>query len=450
MKNFQPHNYQQDAINHIINNPYAGLFLPMGLGKTASVLSAIKAIKAKGEIDRFLIIAPIRVCKLVWPLEIQKWADFNALTISIAHGKNKKEALESGSDILLINPEGLPWLARTILNKEFTFKGKRWMLIVDESSNFKNATSQRFKILKKLLDNFQRRVILTGTPAPNGLMQLWSQLFLLDKGKRLGKSFSDYKRRYFYQADYMGYVWEPHDWSEDAIYKKVNDIVVHKSVNELDLPERIDNYIEFELKEEWQFLYNKMKKDMIIQLKDQEFVSVNAAVVVNKLKQICNGGLYNEDGDIVHIHDQKTEVCQEIVNSLGGKPCLIFYEYEHDLKRLKNTFKNAKVLGQSEECLEELINKWNQNRILILLVQVSRGSHGLNLQDADCHDVIWYSLPYDLELYLQACARVHRQGVKHPVKIHHIVTKGTIDEKIINVLNNKNKTQNRLLENLIF
>ena len=445
---FKPHSYQQDAVDHIIENPNAGLFLPMGLGKTASTLSAIRKLKHEGEIDRVLIIAPIRVAYLVWPLEVKKWANFENLSVEVCHGKNRAKALNSDSDIVVINPEGLQWLARYMGSKAFTFKGKKWMLVVDESSNFKNARSVRFKILKKLIHNFCRRIIMTGTPAPNGLLQLWSQIFLLDQGERLGKNFTGYRNRYFYAGDYMGYTYALHDWAEEAIYKKIDDIVIHKSTDELDLPDRIDNIIPIELDSKASKLYKQMKRDMMFELQDETVTAVNAGVVVNKLKQISNGGIYNEEGEAIAIHDEKTKACQEIVDSLAGRPCLIFYEYKHDLTRLKNAFPLASVLGDDTD-LEQLVSDWNEGKIPILLIQVARGAHGLNLQGGDCHDVVWYSLPYDLELYLQACGRVHRQGVKNSVTIHHLVGQDTIDERIIEVIRDKTKVQDKLLENLL-
>lgn len=448
-KIFNPHDYQKDAIDFILDKEQAGLFVPVGLGKTACSLSAIKKLKHQNKIDRVLIIAPLRVCYLVWPKEIEKWENFNGLTISIAHGKNREKALNSNSDIVVINPDGLQFLARTIGSKKFTFKGKRWMLIVDESSNFKNSSSARFKLLKRMTYNFERKIILTATPAPNGLLQLWSQVFVLDDGERLGKSFSAYRSRYFYQSDYMGYIYAPYDWAEDKIYEKINDLIMHKSSDELDLPERIDNFIPVDIGDKARVFYEKMKKDMMIQLGDKLVTAVNAAVVAGKLKQIANGGIYDEDGNTLDIHDEKTKAVKEIVESLAGRPLLVFYEYNHDLSRLKKAFPSARVLGNKAEDLDSLVNDWNNSLIPILLIQVASGSHGLNLQGSDCHDVVWYSLPYDRELYVQACGRVHRQGVKNSVTIHHIVGQKTIDERIVDVLKNKEKVETDLLMALL-
>ena len=446
---FIPHSYQKEAINHIVSNKHAGLFLGTGLGKTSILLSAIRALKHKREIDRVLIVAPLRVCHLVWPNEIKKWEQFNSLTIEVAHGKNREKAFQSKADIVVINPDGLSAMAAMVGSKKFTFRDKNWMLIVDESSNFKNPKTSRFKTLKRALGVFGRTVIATATPAPNGLLQLWSQVYLLDKGERLEKNFTAFRNRYFYQSDYMGYTYSPHDWTEKAIYEKIKDIVIHKSSNELDLPERLDNFIPVELDLKAQKLYKTMKKEMVIELEDSEITAVTAAVVVNKLKQISNGGIYNEEGESIVIHNEKTKAIEEIVESLGGKPLMVFYEYKHDLERLRKAFPQAKILGEEFEPTEKLVEDWNNDQVPVFLIQVQRGSHGLNLQGGSCTDVVWYSIPYDLELYIQACGRVHRQGVKNTVIIHHIVCQETIDEKIIGLLKNKTKLQDKLLESLL-
>jgi SNF2 family DNA or RNA helicase len=449
-KRYQPRPYQVESIQHVIDNPFAGLFLPPGLGKTSSTLSAMTQLMAKGEIDRIFIVAPIRVMYLVWPAEIKKWSQFQHLEHTIIHGPDKKRALKSDAEVMLINPEGLAFLYHELQHKNFSFRGSKWALVVDESTYFKNPKSQRFKQLKQMLRAFSRRLILTGTPAPNGLLQVWSQTFLLDQGERLGTSFYGYRTRYFEPSDYMGYKYEPKDWAETAIYGKLSDIIVHKSNDELDLPPKTNSFISIELENKARTLYKQLKKDMWLEYSGVVLTGANSAVIINKLKQIANGAIYDEEGEAVDIHNQKIEACVEITESLAGQPCMIFYEYRHDLAKLKKAYPKAKVVGSGVKGpeLQQIVDDWNSNRIPVLLLHPQSAGHGLNLQESRCHDIIWYSLPHDLELYIQAVARVHRSGVKNPVTVHHLVAKGTVDEVIVESWTRKGSLQSRLLESL--
>ena len=446
MSSFEPHDYQQDGINWILSHQGAGLFLPPGLGKTSITLSAIDVLKQANEIDRVLIIAPLRVCYMVWRQEVDKW-DF-PFTIGLLHGKDKDTVVRQKHDIYLINPEGINWLVHSHMQ---LFSKYKFMLVCDESTLFKNHSSLRFKMLKHILPMFKRKLILTGTPAPNGLLQLWSQLFILDGGKRLGKNISAFRRQWFIpNYDKFGYIMR--DGADDQIYTAINDIVMHKSTDELELPEKLYNTILVQLPTTALKLYKEIKNDFISQIEDETLITaMNAASQASKLKQIANGMLYNDDKEGVNIHDEKLSAIEELVDSLGGRPLLVVYEFNHDLHKLQSTFKNAPRIGGgvTGKELESIVERWNKGQLPVLLIQPKAGGHGLNMQDGGCHDIVWYSITFDLELYEQVNARVHRQGVKNTVTIHHIVAESTVDKKIMRVLEGKAKLQDALLDSLL-
>lgn len=447
---FVPHTYQFDGIAHLFAHPFAGLFFPPGLGKTATTLSALLILLNKKVVDKVLVVAPLRVCYNVWPNEVNDWADFEHLSVGILHGKNKEKVLKEDHDIYCINPDGLQWLHKKYQSREFLNTGK-WALVVDESTCFKRATSQRFKLLKKIAPKFDRRIILTGTPAPNGLINLWSQMYLLDLGKRLGQYVTAFRNRYFYPSGYMGYDYKLCDGADKRIYDAIGDIVLHKSQDELDLPDRLYNYIRVELPNDAMNTYEQMRKQMVAELQEQDIIAVNAAVAAGKLKQICSGGLYDPEGNPILLHDAKTDVVESLVNELDGRPLLVTYEYKHDLMRLLARFPNTPYIGGgvSEKETTDIIDRFNNGELPLLLLHPASAAHGLNLQKGGCHDVCWYSITYDRELYDQANARVHRQGVKNSVTIHHIVAKGTIDEAIVKLLDKKGNVQQALLDYLL-
>jgi SNF2 family DNA or RNA helicase len=445
MSKFTPHNYQQDGINWVLSHNGAGLFLPPGLGKTAITLNVIRTLIDVGEVQRVLIIAPLRVCYMVWQQENEKW-DFG-LSIGILHGTNKDTVVRQKHDVYLINPEGLAWLfkSHSMLLKKFKF-----MLVCDESTLFKNQASMRFKALSKMLELFKRRLILTGTPAPNGLLQLWPQIYILDNGRRLGKNISAYRRKWF-MPNFNGFGYTALNGADEQIYSAINDIVMHKSSDELDLPEKLFNTITVKLPSEAQRLYKEIKNDFISQIGDDGLVTaLNSASQASKLKQIANGTLYGEDGLVHDVHNEKLKVCEELVESLGGRPLLIVYEFNHDLEKLRQAFDAPTICGGvSGHTLASIVNRWNKGELPVLLLQPRAAGHGLNLQDGGCHDVVWYSITFDLELYDQVNARAHRQGVKNSVTIHHIVAEGTVDSKIVKVLEGKAELQDALLESLL-
>ena len=443
---FRPHEYQKEAINWIIRHPVSGLFLSPGLGKTSSVLMAFRLLKHENHINKMLVVAPLRVAHFVWPAEIKKWSQFNNMSIGVLHGKDKNKVFEEDHDIYVVNPDGLQWLSSRVAKSKWDLS-KKWMLAIDESSNFKNSRSQRFKTLKALAKTVKRKTILTGSPAPNGLINLWSQIFLLDSGDRLGKFVTAFRNNYFYPSGFMGYAYKIQPGGEKRIYSVIEDIVMHKGNEELDLPEKLNNTIEVHLPPSVQKLYNDMKRDFVIQLNEEDNVAVNAAVLSGKLKQIANGGLYNAEHEVIPLHEAKTEVVQSIASELDGRPLLVMYEYLHDLARLQAVFPSAPRLGGGIAIDEanRVVNKWNLGETPVLLLHPASAGHGLNLQGGGCHDVAWYSITFDLELYEQANARVHRQGVKNQVTIHHLVAQGTIDERVMKALKSKTKVQTALL-----
>ena len=440
------HDYQIDGRNWILSHNNSGLFFPPGLGKTLVTLSAIDILIKAGAIDKVFIIDPIRVIHAVWPEEIKKW-DFD-LSIGVCHGSDKDKIIKQDHDIYAINPEGLKWFMnshKSILEK------KRFMLVCDESTLFKNHGSIRFKMLKSILKLFIRRIILTGTPAPNGLIQLWSQIYILDMGHRLGSGITKYRMRWF-QRSFDGFGWDIREGSEYEIYKAIDDIVMHKSNDELNLPELVYNNIMIELPPEARKYYKEMKDTFVIELSemDESIIAPTAAAKAAKLKQISNGMIYGDNKEHIKIHDEKLKACQELVSSLAGRPLMVVYEYLHDFKVLKETFKAPHIGGGiSGQELSSIIARWNKGEIPILLVQPKATGHGLNLQDGGCHDVLHYSITFDLELYEQINARVHRQGVKNNVTIHHLVGEKTIDQRIMRVLTDKSSLQKELMSYLL-
>lgn len=299
---------------------------------------------------------------------------------------------------------------------------------------------------------FKRRTILTATPAPRNMENLWPQVFILDGGKRLGKYITQFRNKYFFPVGYMGYEYALKEGGKEEIFEAVDDIIMHKGDEELNLPERLDNYIFINLPNTARKTYEEMKNEFVAEMNGEEsLIAVNAAVASGKLRQISNGGIYAEDKKIIHIHDEKTNAVTELYDNLNGRPLMIMYEFNHDLERLRAAFPDAPALsgGISSKSAKKIIEDWNSDKLSVLLLHPAAAGHGLNLQESECRDVCWYSIPWDLEQYIQANARVHRQGVKHSVTVHHIVAKDTIDERIIKVLEKKGNMQDALLEALL-
>ncbi len=442
---FSPWHYQQYAINHIIDHNASGLFLDMGMGKTVSSLTAVGNLLFLGDTDKVLVIAPKRVAEDTWSTEIEKWDHLKNLRISVILGtpKQRIEAVEKDADIYVTNRENVVWLVDNY------FKSWKWdTCIIDELSSFKSSKAKRFRALKKVRPYFKRIIGLTGTPAPNSLIDLWPQVYLLDGGQRLGKTITGYRERYFTPGDRNQFVvfnYNLKDGAEDAIHNKISDICVSmKAKDYLDLPERIDNKIYIDLPKKVKDQYKELEKELIIQLDNEDITATNSAVLTGKLLQMCNGAVYSEDKEVVEVHDEKLNALMDIIEAANGKPVLIFYSFKHDLTRIQEFLKKNKLKGQELDGSED-IKKWNNGEIPILLLHPASAGHGLNLQYGG-NIVVWFGLTWSLELYQQANARLHRQGQKQTVIIHHIIARDTVDEDVIKALTNKEVNQNVLLE----
>ncbi len=440
--NFSPHNYQAYAIDYIETHPIAAVLLDMGLGKTVISLTAIADLLFDSfEAHRILVVAPLRVARDTWPAEIEKWEHLQHLTYSVCVGtpKERRTALLSGADITIINRENLGWL---IDSSGFDFDYD--MVIIDELSSFKNHKSKRFQSLMKVRPKVKRIVGLTGTPSSNGLMDLWAEFKLLDFGNRLGRFITHYRNNYFIPDKRNGeiiYSYKPMPYAEDAIYRKISDITISmKSTDHLQMPELLSSQYEVRLSDEEAERYRELKADFILELPEGEITAANAASLTGKLSQLANGAIYDDAGNIVEFHDRKLDALEDIIESANGKPLLVAYWFKHDLQRIKKRF-NVREIKSSKD-----ITDWNAGNIPVAVIHPASAGHGLNLQ-AGGSTLIWFGLTWSLELYQQTNARLWRQGqTSGTVVIEHIITKGTIDERILKALSLKEVTQNALID----
>lgn len=442
---FNPWNYQQYSINHIIDHKASGLFLDMGMGKTVSTLTAIDNLIFLCEVNKVLVIAPRRVAEDTWSTEVDKWDHLKHLKISKILGtkKQREEALNKDADIYVTNRENVDWLVNEC------FDSWIWdMVVIDELSSFKSSKAIRFRALKKVRPYFKRIVGLTGTPAPNSLIDLWPQIYLLDGGKRLGKTITGFKDRYFNPGRRNGYVvynWELKEGAEEAIQNKISDICISMKADDyLDIPERIDNRVEINLSKKALDTYKQLEKELVIEIEEEDITAANAAVLTNKLLQMANGAIYSESKEVVNIHDEKIEKLEEIIDTSNGKTVLVFYNFKHDYNRISEMLTKKKINHQTLNTSED-IKKWNNGEIQVALLHPASAGHGLNLQYGG-NIIVWFGLTWSLELYQQANARLHRQGQKETVIIHHLIAKGTVDEDVMNALANKEINQDMLLE----
>ena len=437
---YKPHNYQQFATDFILNQSICCLMLDMGLGKTVITLTALWQLALDSfDVSRVLVIAPKRVAEDTWPKELAKWEHLTGLTSSLVLGSaaERKAALQRKAFLYIINRENVAWLVK---NHYWDFD----MVVIDELSSFKANKAERFKAMKKVRPMVTRIVGLTGTPAPNTLMDLWPQMYLMDMGRRLGRFIGGFRDRFFLpdkRNREIIYSYKPREGAEDAIYALISDICISmKAVDYLDMPERIDNRIEVSMSPKERKLYDDFQKDMVLSIGDEELDAVNAAVLSNKLLQMANGAVYGEDKKVIPIHDRKLDALEDLVEGANGKPLLVAYWYKHDLQRIKARFKNARCIDTAKD-----IDDWNAGQIPLALIHPASAGHGLNLQDGGC-TIVWFGLTWSLELYQQLNARLWRQGQKHTVVIHHIVTKGTHDEDVMRALENKDTRQSALIE----
>ena len=393
------------------------------------------------EVHRVLVIAPLRVARDTWPTEIQKWSHLRSLTYAVAVGtlKERKAALMQRADITIINRENLQWL---IDDSGFPFDFD--MVIIDELSSFKNHKAKRFKSLMKVRPYIHRIIGLTGTPSSNGLMDLWAEFKLLDMGQRLGRFITQYRMNYFIPDKRNGeiiYSYKPLPYAEDAIYRRISDITISmKSTDHLKMPELISTQYEVELSDAERDRYENLKQELILQLPDGEITAANAAALTGKLSQLANGAIYSDTGEIMEFHDRKLDALEDIIEAANEKPLLVAYWFRHDLARIKNRF-NVREIKTSRD-----IADWNAGKIPVAVIHPASAGHGLNLQ-AGGSTLVWFGLTWSLELYQQTNARLWRQGQQsHTVVIQHIITKGTIDERILKALSKKELTQSALID----
>lgn len=469
-KPWTPRPYQEVALKFLLEHACAGLLLKPGLGKTASTLAAITFLKKRKLIKKVLIIAPVRVCYRVWPREIKKWADFNHLTIAIAHGKDKEAALHADVDIVCVNFEAVDWLLDTTKVKSknrlaVTVNMKRIeelgfdVLVVDELSKFKHEHTGRFKAMKNVLHLFSRRWGLTGSPAPNGLIDLFGQCYILDQGAALGRFITHYRDEFFIPNKYTN-KWKLQPGAEERIYKRIEPLMLHMGYENLDMPELIPNILWCQLPPAVEDLYTQFERDFITKVDDRIITAANAAAMSTKLRQVANGGIFLDPPMLPsglqapkskrtwkNLHDDKTAALRDLVDELQGDPILVAYDFEHDLDRLRQEFGKDGVFAcdYSAKQFGKVEDAWNAGEIPLLFGHPQSLSHGLNLQDAAQH-VGWYALTWNREWYDQFIDRVWRQGNKFKqVFVHHFLTEGTIDEVIYNALLGKGSVEEALL-----
>ena len=402
-------------------------------------LTAIKELIDDFAIWKVLVIAPKRVAEDTWSREHEKWDHLSGLRISKVLGTpaQRMKALKAEADIYVIGRDNVKWLVELM--------GKSWpfdMVVIDELSSFKNPSAQRFKALRKVIPASDRVVGLTGTPSPNGLMDLWAEIYLLDRGERLGTTISAYREKYFRAGARNGYIvyrWEPYSYSQKEIERKISDICMSMSAEDyLELPERMDNEIKIRLSPKEMKQYDQMEREQLLRIDGEAVVALNAAAVMNKLLQMANGSVYADGGDAVKIHEKKLDALEEIIDTTG-EPVLVFYSFRHDLEAIKKRIPDARELESSED-----IARWNQGEIPVLICHPASVGYGLNLQDGG-HVIVWYGLTWSLELYQQANARLYRQGQQKAVIIHHLIAEGTVDEQVMRALQHKDTSQSALL-----
>ena len=436
-----PHDYQTYATNFILQHPISAVFLDMGLGKSVITLTAIfDLVLDSFLIRKVLVIAPLRVARDTWPFEIEKWDHLKGMTYSVAIGteQERKFALMRNVDVYIINRENVDWL----VNKSglpFDFD----MVVVDELSSFKAYSSKRFKALRRVRPKVKRIVGLTGTPSGNGLMDLWAEIGILDMGQRLGRFITHYRNKFFTpekRNQLVVFSYKPLPGAEDEIYRRISDITISmKNTDYLNMTECVVNEISVRLSDKEKKVYDTMKRDLAFSLEGQEIDAGSAASLSNKLLQMANGAVYADDGSVAKIHDRKLDALEDVIEAANGKPVLIAYWYKHDLERILQRFP-AEKLDSSDS-----IKRWNDGEIQLAVIHPASAGHGLNLQ-AGGSTLVWFGLTWSLELYQQTNARLWRQGQKDTVVIHHIITKGTIDEQVMQALRLKDKTQTALID----
>ena len=434
------HDYQKFSVNFIEKHPCAAILLDCGMGKSVISLTAIADLLFDSfEVHRILIIAPLRVARDSWPLELSKWEHLKHLTFSVAVGTlaERKAALSRNADITIINRENVEWLVE---NSDFDYD----MVVIDELSSFKNHSAKRFKALQKVRPKVKRIVGLTGTPSSNGLMDLWSEFRLLDMGERLGKFITRYREAFFMPDKRNGqqvFSYKPRPYAEEEIYRRISDITISmKCTDHLKMPELITSQYEVMLSQDERKQYESLKTELVLTVSDGEITAANAAALTNKLSQLANGAIYDDEKNIIEIHSRKLDALEDIIESANGNPILVAYWFKHDLERIRKRF-DVREIKTSKD-----ITDWNAGKIPVALIHPASAGHGLNLQSGGS-TLVWFGLTWSLELYQQTNARLWRQGqTAGTVVIQHIIAKGTIDERVLKALSKKELTQNALID----
>lgn len=476
-----PHAYQKKMVKWLVRHPEAALLVDPGLGKTSCALAAFKALRKANGARKALVVAPIRVCYMVWSHhgELGAWWDFRDLTVSLIHADapagghahpvispaaTRRARLQADVDIYVVNFEGLPWLIKEGGLDDLVKRGVD-VLIIDELSKLKHIKTKRFKLLKKKLGLFSKRWGLTGSPAPNGLLDLFGQVYALDLGKRLGRYITQYRNRWFFSTGYGGYTWVPRPGADEEIHLALKDLAISvRAADHLDgLPTLVERDTWVDLPPDARQVYDTMERDLIASVEKDLLVAANAAVATGKCRQIASGGVYTALGSteladlrsnskrrVVHLHHEKTMALVELVNELQGQPLLVAYEFKHDVMRIQELLDVEVIDGSTTpRRTRELLDAWNTGQIPVLCGHVQSLGHGLNLQHGGCHHLCFYSVTWDLELYDQFIRRVWRQGNDAPrVVVHRFLARNTIDVVITKVLRSKRRTQSALLEAL--
>lgn len=451
MQRNQLHSYQERGVSHILDNPYCALFLDMGLGKTVTTLTAIKELLDNCIIGNALVIAPKKVTQVTWSDEIKNWAHLQGVTISVIDGnvKQRREAMRRKADIYAVSRDNIVWLVTEMGGVKLPYD----MVVIDELSSFKNHQSKRFRALRKVRKFIPRVVGLTGTPSPNGLIDLYAQMYLIDEGERLGKTITGYRDRFFRPDKRNGdivYTYalkKPADETEKAISDLISDITISMTAEDyLKMPDKIMLYDYVDMSDRCLKDYENFVMEQVLELinSDEPITAASAAALSNKLQQYANGAIYDADRNVREIHEEKLEKLKELVEAANGSPVLVAYQYQHDLHRIMKALKEYNPVKLEKP---EQIADWNAGKIEVLVTHPASAGHGLNLQKGG-NILVWFGNTWSLELYMQFNARLYRQGQSKPVYIHHIVTRGTIDEKIIKALSDKKETQDGLMQSI--
>lgn len=451
---WEPHAYQMRAARFLIQRGAAALFLDPGLGKTSIVLAAFQALRKRKLADKMLVVAPLAVCHGVWPEEVSKWLDFVDLRVEVLHGSKKLRAWERDADIYVINYDGLRWFRWITSASKLRQRGVN-IIVMDELSKLKNARSQRSQLLYPLLPIFQRRWGLTGTPASNGLLNLFGQIKALDLGRSLGQYYSHYRSKYFLPTDENGWNWVPQEDAEERIIERLKDIALRMSAEEyLTLPRRTFNTVRFDLPPKARKNYDQMEAALWTEMEDgSALTAAVAAAASGKCRQICSGAVYGEDKKVIPVHDSKTKALKALIEELQGQQVLIAYEWRHEVDRIREALGADRMSapniggGTKTAARKDAMRRWNEGELTYLLAHTQSLSHGVNLQHGGRH-VVFFSTTWDQELYDQFIRRVWRQGQKRRVFIHHFVARDTVEESVMGALQKKTRVQDALLKAL--